>query len=162
MPQTPPPKKPKLLLDDKGNVILNKFGHPVTAELTEEDKANINELASKGYTKRAIASELGVSLVRLTNYLKEPAVANAIALMAYTVEVAAHNQKMEEAINVLVDIVAKLESRVSDLQTEVRQTKKAAARSRIGREKAERTSRSQRQELTKLRNQLWKRTGRTL
>jgi predicted transcriptional regulator len=155
----PPPKKPKLLYDKEGNVILNKFGHPVTAELTSEDKENINKLASKGYSKRAIADELGVSLTRLTNYLKEPAIANAIALMAYVEETAAHNKKMEAAMMDMLSIITKLESRVSNIQTELQQTKKAAARNRIGREKAERTSRSQRQQLTQLKKQLWKRTG---
>lgn len=155
-----PPRKPKPLLDKDGNPVISQYGHVISARLTDEDKKAINELVAKGYTKTAICDELGVSERRLNTYLKEPKHAEAIALTYLVQEQARKTDALLELLKTQTEIIAKLESRVSHIQTEVLQTKKAAARNRIGREKAERNSRAQRQELTRLKQQIWKRTGK--
>lgn len=159
MPKTPPQQKPKPLLDKNGKPIINQYGHVVSARLTDEEKLAINHLVAKGYSNLAVCAELNISERRLVTYLKEPKVAAAIATTNAIREQAHKLNSLIELLTEQTRIIARMEKRLSDVQTELQQTKKAAARSRIGREKAERTSRSQRQELTKLKQQLWKRTG---
>lgn len=160
--RNPPPQKPKPLIGKDGQPVINQYGHVVSAQLTDEDKAAIDKLVRQGYSKKAICKELAVSERRLLTYLKEPKVAQAIAL-TYLVEEQANTSKtILELITAQTEIIAKMERRLSDLQTEVQLVKKAAARITIGREKAERTARSQRQELTRLRKLIWKRTGKKL
>lgn len=158
--RNPPPRKPKLLLDENGNPVINKFGYATTAPLTREDEQAIDALAAKGYTKKAICEEIGVSQTRLKNYLEEPKKAQAIALVAYTQTVGTHNEKMEGLIANLVETLAQMEKRLTDVQNELKQVKAACGRNKIGREKLERSKRSQRQELTRLKHQLHMRTGR--
>jgi hypothetical protein len=160
--KNPPPKKPKPLLDKDGNPVVNKFGHITTAPLTKEEKQAIDELAAKGTTRKAICEQVGVSYTRLKNYLEEPARAQAIALMAYTQTVAQDSKETKELIARLLDIIMQMESRVSDIQTELRQVKKAAQRQKLGRAQAEKESRSQRQQINELKRYIHKRTGRKL
>ena len=148
------------MLDKNGNPVINQFGHVVSARLTKEDEQAINTLAAKGYSRKAICAELNLSERRVITHLNKPKVAEAIAL-EYLVEI--QNEKIDALTHLVASLVAinvKMESRISNMQTELQRTKHLAMRNRIGREKSERQSRSQRQELTRLKDQLWKRTGK--
>lgn len=159
MAENKPPQKPKPMLDKNGNPKINQWGKVVSARLTEEEKEQITALVAKGYTKRAICEELNITDRRLSHFLNEPKVAEAIALQAYTVEVAAHNKRVEELLTGLTDLITHMEKRLTVVQEELRQVKVACRRNQIGREKLEREKRSQRKALNDLKKKYWKRTG---
>ena len=160
MSKNKPPQKPKPMLDKNGNPIVNQFGFVVSARLTKEDEDQITELAAKGYTRKAICDELGLSDRRVSHFLNKPKTAEAIALMAYTVTIAEHNRKVEELLSGFTDALARMEKRLTDVQSELKMIKAACGRNKIGRETLEREKRSQRKELNQLRKNYWKRTGR--
>jgi len=157
-----PPQKPerKYLTDADGNTVVSKYGHAITAKLTDEDKANIDKLKANGTSNRAICKELAITDSRLVTYLRERETAERIMAMTMTTELPGKLTNINALLVDLVNVVAKMEVRMSDVQTELKETKKLAYRQKQGRAKAERELRSQRTELRRVRDALWKVTGK--
>jgi hypothetical protein len=154
------PRKPKPLLDKEGNPVINQFGHVVSARLTSEDKAAIDELVAKGTSRNEICKTLNIADRRLKTYLNDTKSVERIERLQYVSMIAEHVAATESYMEQMLALVFKLEHRVTELTAQVKQTKVATRRTNIGREKAEKDRRSQRQELIRLKNQMWKRTGK--
>lgn len=151
--------KPNLLLDKNGNPVVNQFGHAVSARLTDEQKADIDRLKASGKTDKAIKAELGITQARLKTHLNAKGVAERTALLAMTTTLTQNAERQNALMSDLLDVVAKMESRLSAVQTEVKALQLSCNRMKIGREKAEKERRSQRKELKRLKDILHKRTG---
>lgn len=155
-----PPQKPKPLLDKDGNPVVNQFGSIVSAPLTDEQKADIEKLLVSGKPKRAIMAELGVSKARLNTYLETRGVSDRIAMLSYTTVVAERTETLMTLVVDLVNVMERMETRLSELQTQSKMIYKACMRQKIGREKAEKEARSQKAEIRKLKDYIHQRTGK--
>lgn len=147
------------LRDKDGNVKVNQFGHIVSARLTVEQEARIDELVAEGLTHTAIAKAIRSTTTRVQTYLHKPKVAERIALL-FQIKVQA--QALEAMQNKLLGMTAllqKMESRMSEIQTTMQRVSMNTRRQKIGRATAEKAARSQRHEVTKLKRALWSKSG---
>jgi len=142
-----------------GMIVVNRFGHITAANLTDDDKALIDKLVAEGKPKTHIVTEVRTTIKRLNEYLEKKGTSDRIATYQIMNVVGPQLQALTETNAALLDIIKKMESRLSQVQTELRNVEAKTARLQIGRQRVERQRRSQRQEINSLRQQYWKRTG---
>ena len=149
----------KALRNKDGMIVVNRFGHITAANLTDDDKALIDKLVAEGKPKTHIVTEVRTTIKRLNEYLEKKGTSDRIATYQIMNVVGPQLQALTETNAALLDIIKKMESRLSQVQTELRNVEAKTARLQIGRQRVERQRRSQRQEINSLRQQYWKRTG---
>ena len=147
------------LRNKDGMIVVNRFGHITAAHLTDDDKALIDKLVAEGKPKTEIVTRARTTIKRLNEYLDKKGTSERIATYQMMNVIAPQLQALTETNAALLDIVKKMESRLSQTQSELKQLQQHTRRLQIGRSKAEKQRRSQREEINSLRRQFWKRTG---
>ncbi|OJY60944.1 MAG: hypothetical protein BGP16_00965 [Sphingobium sp. 66-54] len=152
-------KKPAPLLDKNGKPVINQYGHVVSARITPEQEPVIDKMFAEGKSKRAICDELNITDRRLNTYLEEKNKPEKLAALSLTTYVATQLPVLIETVGELLTAFKELETRVCQLQTEVKMVRQAQRRNQIGREKLEREKRTTKKQLSDLRRRYWQRTG---
>ncbi len=143
-----------------GSIVLTKNGLPSSAKLTREKEIQIDRLALEGKPVKEIAKLVRTTAFRVTAYLHTVKSAEAIAYKAVVTKLVEQTKQMADQNGMMVELLTVMERRLSDVQTELKQVRFLALRQKQGRYKAEKTNRSQRHQIIKLRRDIWKRTGK--
>ena len=147
------------VLDKEGNPVLNKFGHAITPELTDNEIAYVERCLASGKSIRSLALELEATETRIRQ-IKDNKESHE-RIMTYMREVVIPSKldnliefvlKQSEQMDELVSLTAKLYS-------EQKRMRKALYLKQIGEARLRIDNRNLKNERDELRKMLHKKTG---